>query len=186
MNQSPFPKGTAWRAVTSCFATSLVMLTRREIHQPRQNRGRRIRFADGTTGRVYRETLVERVPSDPCFLIVSFRLRWIRGRGHALFRMESLLNIPLFVGFPGFVSKLWLAHDSHGVYRGLYEWDGPDRAERYARSLWRVLELVSEQGSIGYRVFPGLRRDAVLADPSHLDRYPAAEDATWARVVAAA
>ena len=35
----------------------------------------------------------------------------------------SLLNTPFFVGFPGFVSKLWLANDEHGVYRGLYRWD---------------------------------------------------------------
>jgi hypothetical protein len=36
----------------------------------------------------------------------------------------------------------------------MYEWDGADRAEWYARSLWQVLELVSEAGSIDYRVFP--------------------------------
>src|SRR5688572_5354701 len=57
----------------------------------------------------------------------------VRGWGHALFRWESLLNTPLFVGFAGFVSKLWLAHDEDGVYRGFYEWDGPARAEYYAR-----------------------------------------------------
>jgi hypothetical protein len=102
-----------------------------------------------------------------------------------LFRLESILNTPLFVGFPGFVSKLWLAHDSNGIYRGIYEWDGADRAERYARSLWRVLELVSEDGSIDYRVFPGLRRDDVLAQPGELDRYAPTEDEAWWRVVAA-
>lgn len=40
-----------------------------------------------------------------------------------MFRPMSLLNTPFFVGFPGFVSKLWLANDEHGVYRGLYQWD---------------------------------------------------------------
>ena len=60
----------------------------------------------------------------PVVLVVAFRLRWVRGRGHALFRVESVLNTPLFVGFPGFVSKLWLANDENGVYRGFYEWDG--------------------------------------------------------------
>ena len=53
------------------------------------------------------------------------------------------MNTPLFVGFPGLVSKLWLAADEHDVYRGLYEWDGAARAESYARALWRVLALVS-------------------------------------------
>src|SRR6185369_4972263 len=50
-------------------------------------------------------------------------------------------------GFPGLVSKLWLSHDEHDVYRGLYEWDGAERAEHYARCLWRVLALVSVRGS---------------------------------------
>jgi hypothetical protein len=111
--------------------------------------------------------------------VVAFRLRLVRGRGHTLFRRESLLNTPLFVGFPGFVSKLWLAHDERDVYRGVYEWDGPGRAERYARSLWRVLAIGSVPGSIRYMVLPGLRRDEVLAAPHLLDAAPGAATAWW-------
>ncbi|HEY6313967.1 MAG TPA: hypothetical protein VIY52_24655 [Streptosporangiaceae bacterium] len=48
----------------------------------------------------------------------------------------------------GLVSKLWLADDERGRYRGLYEWDGPRLAENYARALWRVLALVSVPGFI--------------------------------------
>ena len=185
MSRGPLPRTTAWRDVARCFATSLAMLGRREVHQPRGNVGRVIWFADGTAGRVYLETAVDRTPDAPCLLVVSFRLRWVRGRGHDWFRRESILNTPLFVGFPGFVSKLWLAHDSHGTYRGIYEWDGSERAERYVRSLWRVLELVSVKGSIDYRVLPGLRRDHVLAELGELDRYAPAEAEAWWRVVAA-
>jgi len=127
----------------------------------------RLQFADGTSARVYRETAVERDPAkDPCVLIVEFRLRAVRGRGHAAFRLESTLNTPLFVGFPGFVSKLWLADDERGRYRGVYEWDGPKLAENYARALWRVLALVSVRGSVHYVVLPGLRRDALLDRPA--------------------
>lgn len=161
----------------------MVMLGRGQVHWPREHVGRVVRFADPSAGRVYRETAVDGVPRDPCVLIVSFRLRGVRGRGHAWFRAESILNTPLFVGFPGFVSKLWLAHDRHGTYRGLYEWDGADRAEHYARSLWRVLELGCEHGSIDYRVFPGLRRDGVLADPRLLDEHAPAEQHAWWRIV---
>ena len=85
------------------------------------------------------------------------------GVGHRLFRWESLLNTPLFVGFPGFVSKLWLTYDGNGVYRGLYEWDGPARADAYVRALWWALIVVSEKDSIRYQVMPGMRRDTVLA-----------------------
>jgi hypothetical protein len=49
------------------------------------------------------------------------------------------------------------------MYRGLYEWDRAERAEAYARALWRVLQLVSEPGSIHYEVLPGKRREDVFA-----------------------
>ena len=102
-------------------------------------------------------------------LVVCFRLRVIDGGiGHALFRWESLLNTPLFVGFPGFVSKLWIAHDSNGYFRGLYEWDSAALAEDYVGVLWWVLVLVSVPGSIHYRILSGLRRDEYVADPLRL------------------
>jgi hypothetical protein len=108
-------------------------------------------------------------------------LRYVRGFGHRLFRWESILNTPLFVGFPGFVSKLWLANDGSGLYRGLYEWDGAAAAENYARSLWRVLELVSEPDSIGYRVISGRRRDDLV---DHPDAGPLAGPGEWWQVAA--
>jgi hypothetical protein len=183
----PLPHATAWRGVSRCVASSLGLLARGRIHRRRDHVGRVIRFADGNEGRVFRETVVDRPPAaDPCVLVVAFRLRGVHGRGHAAFERESLLNTPLFVGFPGFVSKLWLAHDAHGTYRGLYEWDGPGRAEDYARALWRVLELVSEKGSIDFRVLPGLRRDDVLAEPARLDGHLRHEREPWWRVVATA
>jgi len=164
--QSPLAYRAALAALIGCVATTARLLRQRRIHLPTGQVGRRVRFADGTSARVYRETVVDRgATQDPCALVVEFRLRGIRGRGHAAFRRESLLNTPLFVGFPGFVSKLWLAHDERGRYRGLYEWDGPQRAEHYARALWRVLALVSVRGSIGYIVVPGRHRDDLLEPP---------------------
>ncbi|HEX7161008.1 MAG TPA: hypothetical protein VF223_07200, partial [Trebonia sp.] len=135
----PLACPAALRALAGCFASTVRLLWQRRMHLPRGRVGMRLRFADGTSGRVYRETVVDRGPTDPCVLIVEFRLRAVRGRGHAAFRLESVLNTPLFAGFPGFVSKLWLAHDERGRYRGVYEWDGPLLAENYARALWRVL-----------------------------------------------
>ena len=181
--QTPLPRARALLAEVHCIAATIGMLARREVRQPHENLGRVIGFADGTSARVYRETVVERVPNHPCFLVVCFRLRHVRGRGHLLFRRESLLNTPLFVGFPGFVSKLWLTHDERSAYRGLYEWDGAEAAESYARSLWRVLELVSVPGTIHYRVLPGLRRDEVLADPRLIDGPRALEGQAWWRPV---
>lgn len=164
--QRPLPVWTAVVGELRCIGRSAVLLAQRRIHLPRRFVGQRVRFADGSEATVFRETVVEHRPMvDPAVLVVAFRLRVIRGRGHALFRRESLLNTPLFVGFPGFVSKLWISHDAEGDYRGLYEWDGPELAERYARSLWRVLALCSVRGSIRYHVAPGLRREDVLSEP---------------------
>jgi hypothetical protein len=181
-DERPLPVGTAVRALARCAARTAVLLAGHRIHLPRDRVGVRVRFADGTTARVYRETVVDRTrPQDPAVLVVEFRLRWVRGRGHAVFRAESLLNTPLFVGFPGFVSKLWFAHDEHGAYRGLYEWDGSALAGAYARALWWVLALVSVRGSIHYEVLPGLHRDELLADPRVLDAAAAVTVADWWR-----
>jgi hypothetical protein len=182
--QRPFPRHIAVFAEIRCIGRFFGLIARRRIHQPRDRFDRRVRFADGTCARVYRETVVYGTPPvDPCVLVVRFRLRFLRGVGHTLFRWESILNTPLFVGFPGYVSKLWLAHDQHGAYRGIYEWEGAKPAESYARSLWRVLAIGSVPGTIAYRVLPGLRRDDVLADPHLLDAVAPDDPAAWWRPV---
>jgi hypothetical protein len=171
MNPERMPKPPAdpWPTVkylSRSIARTGRLLAEGRVHLPRRNVGRRLPFTDGTQAVVYRETVVDRGPTrHPTVLLVRFQLALVRGPGHALFRAESILNTPLFVGFPGYVSKLWLGNDEHGVYRGIYEWDGPVRAENYMRTLWRVLALVSVPGSIQYRVLPGIRRDDFLANP---------------------
>ena len=140
----PLPYPAALRALAACCASTARLFRRHRLRLPVRWVGTHAHFADGTSARVYRETIADRGTTlDPCVLVVEFRLRAVRGRGHAAFRWESLLNTPLFAGFPGFCSKLWLADDERGRYRGLYEWDDPRLAENYARALWRVLALVS-------------------------------------------
>jgi hypothetical protein len=167
--KQPVAPGVAVGRLARCVVTTASLMARRRVHQPRQHVGSRLTFADGTTGVVYRETVLDRGRvAEPAVLLVEFRLRGVRGRGHALFRAESTLNTPLFAGFPGFVSKLWLANDEHGRYRGLYQWDSPQLAEDYVLALWWVLALVSHRDSIHYRLLPGLWRDEVLRDPGLL------------------
>ena len=157
--QAPLGQRAALAALIRCMVSTARLLRQRRVHLPAERVGLRYSFADGTSARVYRDTVADRGPTqDPCVLVVEFRLRLVRGWGHALFRWESLLNTPLFAGFPGFVSKLWMTCDERGRYRGVYEWDGPQQAADYARALWRVLALVSVRGSVQYHVLPGLRR----------------------------
>jgi hypothetical protein len=176
------PLAVALPRLVACVGRTAGLLARGRVHRPRGWLRARLRFADGSSSRVYRETTLDRAPAaDPCALVVEFRLRWVRGFGHRVFRAESLLNTPLFVGFPGFVSKLWMAADENGVYRGIYEWDGPDRADAYVRALWWALAVVSDTRSIRYRVLPGMRRDELLAATQRVEALVPAEPGQWWR-----
>jgi hypothetical protein len=178
--QSPLPYAVAAAAEMRCVASTFGLLLRHRIKLPSEHVGMRVQFADGTSARVYRETALEGLePKNDCVLLVKFRLRLVRGQWHEVFRWESILNTPLFVAFPGFVSKLWLAHDEGDVYRGIYDWDGPERAEHYARSLWRVLQLGCMPSSIQYMVLPGLRRDQLLSGSTAPDAAADAATAWW-------
>lgn len=159
---------TVGRFARSTAATARLIAGRR-LRSPRAWIGRRLVFADATTSFVFRETAVRGGPlSDPVILVVEFKLRLVGTSklAHAAFRRECVLHTPLFAGFPGFRTKLWLSDWETGVYRGLYEWDGADRAVRYAETLVRLLRLVSVRGSVRYHVVPGLRRDDL---PSRAD-----------------
>lgn len=183
----PLPPGPAAKALARCALRTGVLLAGRRLHQPAEHVGQRLRFADATTGIVYRETVVDREPaSAPAALIVGFRLRGFhREWAHALFRAESVLNTVLFAGFPGFVSKLWCLHDAGGLYRGVYEWDGAALAEAYVRALWWVLALVSVRGSIHYAVLQGIHRDELLDDPHVADAVASEEATAWWRLAEA-
>lgn len=161
----------AVRAFAASTWTTATLLVQREIRSPRRHLDRHIAFADGTTSRVYRVTTRDGAPMRrPTLLVVQFRLRWA-GRSrllHALFRVESVLHTPLFAGFPGFRSKLWLTDEDTGVYRGVYEWDGADQALDYATTLSELLRVVSVPETVRFHVEPGLRPDDVLDDPGLL------------------
>lgn len=182
--RDPLPWSEAAKAVFLSIVRTFWLLVHRRIHQPSKHLGMQLDFANGTSAGVYRETVVcESSTEDPCVLLVEFRLRGMHGWLHIIFRWESLLNIPLFVGFPGYMSKLWLGNDQHDVYRGVYEWDGPERATYYARCLWPVLALGSVPDSIHYCVVPGLHRDDLLRNPHLLDTVAPDDSNEWWRLV---
>jgi hypothetical protein len=178
---------TRKRGPAAAFARSAVatgrLLAAGRLASPRTYLDRRLGFADGTTSLVFRETAVRgRDPRDPAVLVVQFRLRAFGHRRwlHALFRRECILHTPLFAGFPGFQTKLWISDTTTGVYRGLYEWAGPQRAVDYAHTLVRLLTPLSTHGSVRYHVIPGIRRQD-LFDASGLPvaGQEQAADAWW-------
>ena len=162
--QPPLPLTPALRLIGGCIARTATLLGRHRLHLPKDHLGMRLTFADGSTATVYRETVARQEAVDPAVLVVEFRLRMLNGHaGQAYFRAVSMLNTPLFAGFAGFRSKLWLAADERDRYRGLYQWEGADAAVEYVRALWWPLALVSDPRSIHYRILGNVRRDDVLS-----------------------
>jgi hypothetical protein len=159
------------RAFSSSVLATVVLLARGALRLPKDRVGHAVSFEDGSRSQVFRETVrTGAVTRDPAFLAVAFRLRLV-GRSrllHALFRAESVANTLLFAGFPGFRSKLWLTDQDSGWYRGLYEWDGAERAHRYATTLSLLLRPACEPGSVTFHVIPGVGRDDALRTPSLL------------------
>jgi hypothetical protein len=102
------------------------------LHEPRTNVGRRVRWSDGSTTVVYRETVSDVTPTEtPTTLVVSFRLRGVRSeRLHRLFRLESELNTILFAGFPGFVRSCGSPTTSTASAEGCTTGATPSRPRR--------------------------------------------------------
>ena len=122
-------------AVSASMVRFCVLLIRGRIHQPRQQLGHRLTFANGVSARVCHETIVDERRSDtPAVVVFKYRLwsqqSWVQ---KAYLRASGVLITPFLAGLPGFVSKLWLTYDEPAVYGGVYEWDGAQRAELAAQ-----------------------------------------------------
>ena len=55
-DQTPLPLTTAWVSVARCVVASTRLLAERQVRLSRTHVGQRLRFTDGTSSRVYRET----------------------------------------------------------------------------------------------------------------------------------
>jgi hypothetical protein len=165
-----------------CVAAWGRLVARRRLISPKDNLGARLRFADGSSSFVFRETAVATAgTSDPTLLVIQFRLGVLGSNRllHAAFRRECVLHTPLFAGFPGFRSKLWLDDVESGVYRGVYEWQGGELARRYAARMVALLAPFSNAGTARYQVVQGLRRDEYLLRP---EIAPAQAEGDWWRL----
>jgi len=166
----------AFADFASCVRVWGGLVARRRLISPKENLGARLRFADGSSSFVFRETAVTgAATSAPALLVIQFRLAALGSSGllHAAFRRECVLHTPLFAGFAGFRSKLWIDDVDSGVYRGVYEWQGGDLARHYAARMVALLAPFSNAGTARHQVVEGLRRDDFLIHPelapSHIE-----------------
>jgi hypothetical protein len=85
--QPPLAYRAALRALADCFASTAWLMGQHRMHLPKEHVGMRLRFADGSSARVFRETIVDRgATQDPCVLVVEFRLR-------AVWRVLALVSV---------------------------------------------------------------------------------------------
>ena len=158
------------------------MSAQHRLARPVDHLGVTLSFRDGTTSRVFRETVVvDAAIADPVLLVIAFRLAFLDDVGllHAGFRHECLIHTPLFAGFPGFRSKLWLEDDGTRIYRGLYQWDGATEAAAYAGRMVGLLAPFSSRGTARFHLVPGMARSDYLRDP---DRTSGRESDAWWRL----
>jgi hypothetical protein len=163
-----------------CVAAWGALTAQRALAQPRDLVGTRLRFADGTTSVVFRETALRDVPtSPPVLLVIAFRLAFLGSRPalHAAFRRECVLHTPLFAGFPGFRSKLWADDVGTGIYRGVYGWQDAGLATHYAERMVGLLAPFSTPASARFHVADGLTREEYLRGTE-----PAAPADAWWRL----
>ena len=142
-------------------------MVQRRLVSPKELLGTTLRFEDGTSPFIFRETaLREASTDDPAVLVVQFRLAFLGSSPflHAAFRRECVLHTPLFAGFQGFRSKLWCDDVGTGVYSGVYEWQSASLATEYADRMVALLAPFSNPGTARYHVIEHLRRNDFLSD----------------------
>jgi len=166
----------------ACAREWVRMSSQHRLARPADHLGMALSFRDGTTSRVFRETVVvDAASADPVLLVIAFRLAFLDDVEllHAGFRHECLIHTPLFAGFPGFRTKLWLGDDGTRIYRGVYQWEGGTEAAAYARRMVGLLAPFSNRGTARYHVVPGLTRAEYLRDP---DATTGRESDAWWRL----
>lgn len=124
----------------------------------------------GQTFTIYRETTVEPRGRDSqrAMAVLAFQFHlWFMPDplvpiAVRVFEPLSILTTPFFAGLPGFRTKLWLFDHDTGDYLGIYQWENPEMASRYARALRKLMAVFAAPGTVSYGVFEDTSLDAYL------------------------
>jgi hypothetical protein len=130
------------------------LLARRRLHIDRSQVGRHVQTQRGTY-EVFRATSCDSSEPGTVTLLVWFHLRTIPAGARwrrAAFERLSILNTPLFAGFPGYLVKLWMVDPASSDYAGLYSWTTGAEAEHYGGYITSLLAPLSTPGSVGFSV----------------------------------
>src|SRR5271166_4660126 len=134
----------------------------------RERLGDSYRLFDGRLYRVFRETVTPLDREQRTVIEVSFRLRLIGSAAapHWLFQRLCILTTPLWSGFEGFGTKLWMVEPRTCDYAGIYEWSTASTAQGYLDVLLPILRVVSVPGSVDHQLHPETELEGFLRERS--------------------
>jgi hypothetical protein len=137
----------------SLLKTAAYVLTGR-LHFKKDHLGQVVTSEDGQDYKVFREVVVDRRSDQPekpgTVFVLRFQVTNLSPRQNQLF---SLLPIPLYIGFPGFRSKVYTIH---GIdCQSIYEFDSVQDAKNYSQSAaLKFITRRSAPDSVSYRIIP--------------------------------
>ena len=150
----PLKRETMLRDVSRSVRTALGYVLAGRLHFKRQRLGQIVTADDGQSYTIFREIVVDPRPGQlekpGAVFILRFQVTNLSPRQNQFF---SLIPIPLYVGFPGFRSKVYTINGSS--CQSIYEFDSVQDAEAYSRSA--ALQFITRRsvpGSISHRIVP--------------------------------
>jgi hypothetical protein len=138
------------------------------LRSPKEQVGRVFINPDGGQFVVFRQTVLAPAGGSASAPAAMFRVQFkVPGIRRWRDRLVISLKSPIFVGAPGFRSKLWMVDERNDTYQGVYEWDTVADAEAYKTSAsMDFMTEVAVPGGISCEVIPGGRvveKDATLS-----------------------
>lgn len=137
--------------VTSVINTIGFAATGR-LHLPTQRIGEIVTDEEGRQFTIFREVVVDPSKDQPehpgAMLILHFRVTNMSPEQN---RLYSLLPLPLYIGDPGFRSKLFTINGEE--CQSIYEWDTAQEAENYVNSVaLKTILMRSVPGSVSHKI----------------------------------
>jgi hypothetical protein len=137
--------------VSSIFKTMGYAVSGR-LHLPNQRIGEVVTDEEGEQFTIFREVLVDPTKDQPehpgAILVLHFKVTNISPE---LNKFYSLLPLPLYIGDPGFRSKLFTINGED--CQSIYEWDTVQDARNYVNSM--ALKTILKRtvpGSVSYKI----------------------------------
>jgi hypothetical protein len=150
-------EGTMNRDMMKLIAMTLGYQLSGRLHSSKGMIGKVFRNADGHECVIFRHTALDPADGQAKRPQAMFRMQFqvpkiVRWRDRLVIALKS----PIFVGLPGFRSKLWMVDERSCTYQGVYEWDTLQDAEAYVNSAsMAFMAGVAVPGRISYEIIPG-------------------------------